>query len=71
MTIKAPAVWTMFDGRPLLPTHTPVGGADFMPAGWCGGCGWCGPAPDVCLACSYDSDGHPAEGVLWERCRAR
>lgn len=37
--------------------HRPVSGDDFMPAGWCGGCEVCYPAPMICLACSYDPNG--------------
>jgi hypothetical protein len=45
-------------------THTPVGGEEFMPDGWCGACESCSPAPTVCLACSYISGG-PSAPVLW------
>jgi hypothetical protein len=49
---------------PVL-THTPVDGGDFMPSGWCGACEHCGPAPVICLACSYTPDGGPNTPVLW------
>lgn len=41
--------------------HKPVEGSDFMHPQWCGACDACGPAPTVCLACSYDTDGGPRD----------
>ncbi len=63
MSLPGAAVWSPYDGRPLLPTHTGIRGDDFMPAGWCGGCEHCYaiPVPLVCLACSYDAEGYPRE----------
>jgi hypothetical protein len=45
--------------------HRPIEGYDFMPSGWCGACEHCGPAPTICLACSFDVDGMPVEAVRW------
>jgi hypothetical protein len=47
--------------------HRPVEGWEFMPSGWCGGCEHCisWPAPTVCVACSYDRQGYPAQAVMW------
>lgn len=61
----------------FLPVHQPVEATDFMYAEWCGGCETCGPAPDICAACSYDQRGRPLKPVSWpcpiirERCPNR
>lgn len=39
--------------------HRPIEGSDFMHPQWCGGCDACGPAPTICLACSYGESGGP------------
>ena len=56
--------------RRLLPVHQPVTGDAFMPAGWCGGCDTCSkyPAPIICEACSFTSEGHPRVPVDWDAC---
>lgn len=50
---------------PLKPKHRPVEGSAFMYPQWCGGCGVCGPAPTVCLACSFDENGPLDRPTIW------
>lgn len=45
--------------------HRPIEGSEFMHPQWCGACDACGPAPTVCLACSYSPEGGPLSPVAW------